>query len=197
MHKQIYILSLMMFVLAGCHGQSDMRQTVRYDTLAPGQDDGNLIAARRHHERGLKLYEAGKLDEAVVALKDALTADVTFGPAHNSLGIAYFDQNRYYLAAWEFQYAAKLMPRTPEPKNNLGLVFETVGDLDQATEHYAQAHSIAPDDVQILGNYLRSKIRLGKRDDETRRLLKDFLLRETRPEWLAWANRAHAEIKWE
>ena len=197
MRISIIIPLLIVSVLAGCKSSPSQSPVIRYDTLPPGQDDGNLIAARQNHERGLKLYKEGKLDEAIEALKEALTADVTYGPAHNSLGTVYFDQNRYYLAAWEFQYAAKLMPRTPEPKNNLGLVFETVGDLGQANEHYAEAHDMAPDDVEIMGNYLRSQVRLGSRDAETRELLQDFLLRETRPEWLAWANRAIAETKWE
>jgi hypothetical protein len=35
------------------------------------------------------------------------------GPAHNNLGIVYYRQKKYYLAAWEFQYAAKLMAYSP------------------------------------------------------------------------------------
>jgi hypothetical protein len=31
------------------------------------------------------------------------------GPAHNNLGIVYYRRKKYYLAAWEFQYAARLM----------------------------------------------------------------------------------------
>jgi hypothetical protein len=32
------------------------------------------------------------------------------GPAHNNLGIVYYRQKKYYLAAWEFQHAARLYP---------------------------------------------------------------------------------------
>lgn len=191
------LLLLTTALLTGCQNTSDTARNTRYDTLPAGQSDANTQLARKHHERGLLYYEDGDMESAIAALKDALTADVTYGPAHNSLGTVYYEQKRFYLAAWEFQYAAKLMPRTPEPKNNLGLVFEAVGDLTEANTHYAEAYRLAPDDVQIMGNYLRSKIRSGDHEIETKRQLKDFLLRETRPDWLAWANRTLGETHWE
>jgi tetratricopeptide (TPR) repeat protein len=89
--------------------------------------------------------------EAEQLLKDALTADVTFGPAHNNLGKVYFHQNKHYLAAWEFEYAVKQMPDRYEPLNNLGLVHESVGKLDEAIDYFLQATMLSPRAAQPLG----------------------------------------------
>ena len=50
----------------------------------------------------------------------------------------------------------KLMPNQPEPLNNLGLVFEATGKLDEATDSYTKAVTLEPDNVQALGNLARA-----------------------------------------
>ncbi|MES1171564.1 MAG: hypothetical protein ABUL56_04300, partial [Actinomycetota bacterium] len=91
------------------------------------------------------------------------------------------------LAAWEFQYAMKLMPNTPEPRNNLGLVFESAGKLDDAVASYDEAMRLEPDNVQFIGNLTRARVRRGDRDDSVRELLGKLVMRETRPDWADWA----------
>jgi Flp pilus assembly protein TadD len=144
-------------------------------------------AARLRNARAARLIEEGKLDEAEKHLRAALAADLFFGPAHNNLGTVYFRQEKHYLAAWEFQYAAKLMPNKAEPRSNLGLVFEAVGRLDEAADWYEKAIALEPENVQIAGNLARAYVRLNRKDDRTRQLLKDIALKDTRPRWRAWA----------
>jgi Flp pilus assembly protein TadD len=112
---------------------------------------------------------------------------VMYGPGHNNLGKVYYHQSKLYLAAWEFQYAAKLMPNVPEPRNNLGLVFESAGKLDDAVGSYGEAMRLEPDNVQFIGNLARARVRRGDRDGEVRELLGKLVLRETRPRWAEWA----------
>jgi Flp pilus assembly protein TadD len=118
-----------------------------------------------------------------------------YGPAHNNLGKAYFHQDKLYLAAWEFQYAMKLMPNTPEPRNNLGLVFESAGKLDDAVASYDEAMRLEPDNVQFIGNLARARVRRGDRDDDLRELLDKLVMRETRPDWADWARGQLATMK--
>ena len=87
------------------------------------------------HVRGEKFDFA----HAEKYLRKAPAADVRFGPAHHSLGVLYFWQKKLYLAAWEFEYAARLMPDRYEPLNNLGLVYESVGKFAQAKSYYLLA----------------------------------------------------------
>jgi Flp pilus assembly protein TadD len=171
MRRSILVLCVGL-VLCGCH----LRRR------------GNAALARRQTATGKDLLKVGKLPEAEEALKAALAADLFHGPAHNNLGIVYYRQKRFYLAAWEFQYAAKLMQNRPEPRNNLGMVFEAVGKLDDAAKCYAEAMDMEPDNPEFIGNLARCRIRQSRRDAETRRLLEQLLLKDTRADWLEWAN---------
>ena len=99
--------------------------------------------------------------EAEQCLHQSLLADVSFGPAHNTLGKLYFDQKKFYLAAWEFEYAMKTMPNRAEPVNNLGLVYEMVEQTDEAVVHYQKAVDLEPGNPQYVGNLIRARIRRG------------------------------------
>src|SRR5262245_32785979 len=108
------IMTVVVAVIAlthvGCQsGKRGDSKSPSYETIAkdPRRDSER---ARELNAQALEQMQRDKLDEAERTLKKALSADVTFGPAHNNLGKVYFDQNKLYLAAWEFQYAAKLMP---------------------------------------------------------------------------------------
>lgn len=159
-----------------------------YETLGP-EPRRETDVARAENARGVDLLAREKYEEAESALKAALQADVMHGPAHNNLGKVYYHQGRLYLAAWEFQYAAKLMPHQPEPLNNLGLVFEAAGRLDEAVDSYGKAMAFQPDNPQFIGNLARARVRRGDRDAEVDELLSKLVLRDRRPEWVDWAKR--------
>src|SRR2546429_3738366 len=143
--------------------------------------------ARRENALAYELIRQGKYDEAQEHLVRALAADPLFGPAHNNRGLVYFHTGRLYLAAWEFENAIKLMPYQSEPRNNLGLVFESAGKLSDATEAYAKAREMEPDNPQYIGNLARARIRRGDRDSQIRKLLEELALKDDRPEWVEWA----------
>ena len=122
-------------------------------------------------------------------LNDALLADVAFGPAHNTLGKVYLEQGKHYLAAWEFEYANRLMPDRTEPINNLGLVYEYAGQLDRAIEFYEQAYSDSPQTAQYLGNLLRARVRRGDPISDLRQQFEDLILLDKRRQWQDWARK--------
>ena len=174
-------------LLGGCASTHSSR-TGEYVTV-PDAPNRDTAAAERHTRTGSEQIERGDYEAAEKTLKRALAADIAHGPAHNSLGIVYYRTGRYYLAAWEFQYAARLLPHKPEPRNNLGLVFEAVGRLDDAAETYAEARDLEPDNPQFIANLARTRIRQGDRSQETRDLLQEIVMKDTRPEWVEWARR--------
>lgn len=179
-------LSLATLLLAA--GCSRSRRPTAAGDLSPGNERvGDAQLADRHNALALRLMREQKDDEAERALKAALKADVTHGPAHNHLGKVYYRQRKFYLAAWEFQYAIKLMPRQPEPRNNLGLVFEEVGKLDDAVTSYGEAVRMEPENPLLVGNLARAQIRRGDRGDEVAALLQTLIATDTRPTWIAWA----------
>lgn len=97
----------------------------------------------------------------------------------------YFRQKKFYLAAWELQYAAKLMPHRPEPRNNLGLVLKAVGNLDEAAKWCDEAIALEPDNPEFIGNLARILVRAGRKDDRTRQLLSDLIMKDQRPDGVA------------
>ena len=173
------------FLLTGCASTASRPASKEYETVAPAPNR-NAELARQENARAVALMDKGDHAAAEAALKAALAADLMCGPAHNNLGKVYFRQGKLYLAAWEFQYAMKLMPNQPEPPNNLGLVFETAGKLDDAADSYGKAVALEPENIHALGNLARARVRRGDRDPELRALLEKLVLRETRQEWLAW-----------
>ncbi|MEZ6048704.1 MAG: hypothetical protein R3C11_24630 [Planctomycetaceae bacterium] len=160
----------------------------------------NTTEAAEEHEKALVIIEKYfddrpcliqhkhvDLIQAEQHLQKALIEDVTYGPAHNTLGTIYYWQRKYYLAAWEFEYAIKLMPDKAEPLFNLGLVYEDSEQLDRATEYFSRAMMLDDRDPNIMIAYIRVEMRQGRTIDEMRPMIKKFLFYETRPEWIAWA----------
>ena len=170
----------------GCQTQHGSETAMGYETLKdPPNRDTSL--ARAHNAAGLQHLNDGNFEGAEKELKDALAADMFFGPAHNNLGTLYFKQEKFYLAAWEFQYAVKLMPGQIEPLNNLGLVFEKVGRLNDAEQWYDKALSLKPESPEVIGNLARVQIRSHKKDEKTLELLSKIVMKDSRPEWISWA----------
>ncbi len=175
----------LLLISLGCQLQQPERSK-GYETLmnAPNRDTDT---ARQYNSDAVRLLKNDRIEEAENELKAALAADLFFGPAHNNLGIVYFKQKKLYLAAWEFQYAAKLMPNQPKPQNNLGMIFEAIGRLDEAAKCYDKALALKPEAVEIIANLARVYVRTDRKDEETRQLLSKIVIKDTRPEWVAWA----------
>lgn len=178
-------MSLMALAI-GCQPAPSSTPAADYQTTAqdPHRD---TESARRHNARGIELLRDGKLLRAEGEFKTALSADPFFGPAHNSLGIAYYCQKNFYLAATEFQLAAKIMARQAEPRSNLGLVFEAVGNLDEAARWGQEALDVEPGNVEATANLARVLVRLGRKDPRLPGLIRDILMKDTRPQWITWA----------
>jgi Flp pilus assembly protein TadD len=179
------VMMLAAWAVGGCSALSPHAAT-QYTTVVadPHRDEAKAIAKT---EQAAKLFEKGKCERAEEALQEALVADVMYGPAHNNLGRLYYEQRKYYLAAWEFEYAAKTMSDRPEPYNNLGMVYEAVDRIDQAIAQYSKAHGMAPQNPEYLGNLARALLKKDEHSPEARPLLSDLLLYDTRPTWVRWA----------
>ena len=180
-----WVIVAILAAVAGCNPALNSYPPPYRTAAADPQRDTD--AARLLNAEATALLADEKAEQAEKVLKQALRADMFFGPAHNNLGIAYLRQKKLYLAACEFDYAAKLMPNKAEPKNNLGLVMEQAGRRAEAETHYEKAVAAEPDNPEFIGNLARCRLRLGRRTPETAALLRQLVLKDTRPEWTAWA----------
>lgn len=169
---------------SGCHLTD--QPMGEYETIQANPHRDTATAMRKN-ERALKQLERGDLAKAEELLQEALVADVTFAPAHNNLGHLLYLQGKYYLAAWEFEYAAKLMPTSGEPLNNLGLIYERVGRYDEAMEKYQAAIAISPHNQEFASNLTRLQVRREEVTTETAHALHEVIYKDDRPEWKDWA----------
>jgi len=124
-------------------------------------------------------------------LREALTADLYHGPAHNNLGVLYLKQSpaKLYEAASEFEWARKLMPGHPDPRVNLALTLEKAGRVDEALSTYATALEVFPDYLPATQGMARLQLRHNRADSKTDDYLNQIAMRGENEEWRGWAKR--------
>src|SRR5262245_38662039 len=77
-------------------------------------DDPDAAEAQKLFESGTALYEAGRLDDAIVALSQAAKLRPEDSQTHFNLGMAYSQAKSYKEAADSFKRAVKSKPDWPE-----------------------------------------------------------------------------------
>jgi len=178
-------LLMLIFLLSGCSRVFVSKKSF-YRTVT-GDVGVNTEIAKEKNEQAIACLQSGNLTKAQQLCHEALVSDAAFGPAHNTLGKVYFQQQKYYLAAWEYEYANEAMPERIEPLNNIGLVYEKVGRYNQAIAFYEEAHARSPDTPEVLGNLIRAKLARGDTPFSMRDQINHLLLIDNRPEWVNWA----------
>lgn len=123
---------------------------------------------------------------AEALLREALTADLHHGPAHNNLGVIFLERGELYEAAVEFEWARKLMPGHPDPRLNLGLVFERAGRVEEALDAYAAALEVYPGHLPSMQAAACLRVRSGREDSRTAEHLDEIALRGDE-RWREWA----------
>jgi len=104
-------------------------------------------------------------------LRDSLTFDLHFGPAHNNLGILFLEQGNLYEASSEFEWARKLMPGHPDPRLNLAITLERGGQIKEAIATYEAVLDLRPEMQTAMIGLVSTQLRHRKTDDRTHELL--------------------------
>jgi len=104
-------------------------------------------------------------------LREALSHDLYFGPAHNNLGVIFLARGDLYEATGEFEWARRLMPGHPDPRLNLAIALERGGQIEEAILAYEAVLEIRPElDAAMVGSaLLQLKYRMA--DHKTAELL--------------------------
>jgi len=142
-------------------------------------------AQRLNHQAAPLIHSDPALAEKI--LREALAADLYFGPAHNNLGALYFQRGELYEAAGEFEWASKLMPGHPDPRLNLALVLETAGRTNEALATYATALEVYPGHIHTIQALARLQVRSGNTGSRTAALLDTIAMRGETEQWRTWA----------
>jgi tetratricopeptide (TPR) repeat protein len=98
---------------------------------------------------GDKLYENGKIQEAIKEFKLALKLDPGNENVHNSLGVCYGLQSHYDSAIAEFKKAIAIAPGEYMALYNLGLVQLLMKQPDRALKYFLDAGKINGDNYEV------------------------------------------------
>lgn len=134
------------------------------------------------------------LEEAEQLLREALSADLFFGPAHNNLGVVYLKQGKLYEAAGEFEWARKLMPGHPDPRMNLALTLEKAGQTDEAIATYRTALEVWPGHIATIQALAKLHSVGGRACPELGGWLEEVALRGETEGWRQWARRERSVV---
>ena len=171
-------------LLAGCRASS----TGPYSPLVEGARD--TTAAEKLNRKAADLIDTAPV-EAESLLREALTKDVFYGPAHNNLGVVYMNQGKLFEAANEFEWARKLLPDSPNPRVNLALTMERAGRVEDAFRSYLAALEVAPESVAAIQGAAHNLLARSATDDRLNGWLRTISLRGESDAWRNWA-RLHA-----
>jgi tetratricopeptide (TPR) repeat protein len=161
-------------------------------SVGPYQPPANATRETSEAERLTK--EAAELikaepQRAETLLREALTKDLFFGPAHNNLGVVLLQRDELYTAAEEFEWARKLMPGHPDPRVNLALTLEKAGKIDDAIASYSAALEVYPDYLPAVQGLALMTVRAGRKDDRLTNWLETIAIRSDSVRWREWAKR--------
>ena len=170
---------LLAFALAGCRST----ESGPYQPLTETQR--STVLAEELNRTAAELIYASP-DEAERLLREALTADIYFGPAHNNLGVLYLEQGKLYEAANEFEWARKLLPGAPDPRMNLALTLEVAGRVDDALREYETALEVAPEHLPTMQAMARLLMERDRDDQRLPKLMETIAMRGDAA-WREWA----------
>lgn len=173
-----FICGLFFLSLTAC------RSTGPYAPITEGARDTDK--AQRLTQQAAKIIDTNP-DKAEKLLREALTADLYHGPAHNNLAAIYLARGELFTAANEAEWAKKLMPGHPDPRVNLALILERAGRTDDALQHYTGALEVQPGFLPAIQGLARLQVRAKRTDERTAALLDEIALRGDTQQWRAWA----------
>ena len=132
-------------------------------------------AARAEFQRGTRLAKAGKLAEAVEALRAAISLHADYAEAHHNLGVTLARTGNYAEAISAFSQTLAIKPDYGEAAANLGLAYLESGQAAQAIAALRQAVQCgrtSPDVYNHLGVALARMGRTAEAVDAYRTALR-------------------------
>ena len=100
--------------------------------------------ARYHLEQGQILYDAEKIDEAILQWQEAVRVAPHAAKAYHLLGVAFRKRGQHPQAVGAFQQALRLEPDNATAQVQLARAFEATGDTPAALAAYHTALQLVP-----------------------------------------------------
>ncbi len=114
-------LAAALFLIAACSSQKTQTSTEQPRSEPQAVSSSPLERAKIHTELGVSYFENAQLGVALEELNTAVSADKTYAPAYNALGLVYMELKEDSKAEKNFRQAIRLDPSSSEAKNNYGM----------------------------------------------------------------------------
>jgi len=113
----------------------ELRRRIQPQKRGPGSDEA---------DKGWRLFQQGKFDDALEAFTAALEADPDNMHAHNGRGWALLNTGNFEDARVEFQTCLDHNPKDPAPLNGMAVILKNEGKIDEAIELWKKMQDAAP-----------------------------------------------------
>ncbi len=117
---------------------------------------------RAYNCRGVVLFEAGQIPQAIEDYQTALRLRPEFPEAHNNLGYALTEAGRIPEAINQLGQALQLKPNYARAHNNLGNALLKMGRVKDAIRHYETALRTEPNDAKTHYNLGNARLQEGR-----------------------------------
>jgi len=135
-------LALACGAFAGC-AQSPATSSTQANTVETGTLTGEAgdprNRARIHTELASAYFERGNMGVALEELRIATTADPSYAPAYNILGLVHMDLRENRVAQQHFERGLRLAPNDPDINNNYGWFLCETGREEQSIAYFLAA----------------------------------------------------------
>lgn len=101
--------------------------------------------AQSHQDRGIAHHQAGELEQAAAAFREALAAQPDFLPARYNLGVTLNDLERFTEAIAVLEQVVADEAAHADAHRALGFAHSQLRDIDAAIHHLRQAIALRPD----------------------------------------------------
>lgn len=125
-----------------------------------------------HLQRGRELLNAGKLNDALVELTAAQSADPKSAEVQNLLGVTYSSLGMPDRALKAFEVAIKADKDNAQYLNNYGFLLLKTSNFEAAAKNLKRAAKLSPNDARIWNNLAIAQCQLEKFEDAIQSFVK-------------------------
>ena len=130
-----------------------------------------------YYEKGMSLYEQGRLDEAESQFLSSLSSRPDYVPAIRALAELHAKKGELGDAIRLYQRIVELVPKNIGARARLAELYAWQGDYDKAVLLYREALGLDPENIGVK-NSLATVLRWAQRFGEAERLYKEVLAAE-------------------
>ena len=130
----------------------------------------SILEVKPHHPHAMCMlgtiaHFAGRRDEAMTLLEQAISFNPNFAIAHAKMGAILIHNGENKEALKSIEYALNLNPNLTEAINSKGVIYESLGRLDEAVAFYQACLKITPNQPEVCNNIGNIYSKRGQLED--------------------------------